>query len=187
MRRLLTRSLAYWGILVVKAANKKQEDCPKDGIHLQRLAWDVTVHEYHASIHISTGATPLLPSVYNMEVVASLRGRSPVDRSSAKVQAWLNLKCMATLYNYVKRDWNKLPTRRFVPVKFKKKTLCPKRYYLSNQTPRASGHLTMKAHVQWLLQLWMMTNSHVLRIPVQSRNTLSKKGSSISRKLEKAA
>ena len=33
---------------------------------------------------------------------ASYGGRSPVDRSSAKVQAWLNLKYMTTLHNYIK-------------------------------------------------------------------------------------
>jgi len=71
MKRFLTRSLVYWGILAVKVANKDQEDCSEDGIHLQKLARDVIVasHGHHASIHISTGATPLLPSVYNMEVV----------------------------------------------------------------------------------------------------------------------
>ena len=49
----------YWGILTVKAANKKiEEDCPEDGFHLQRLACDVTValHGYRTSVHISTGA-----------------------------------------------------------------------------------------------------------------------------------
>jgi len=33
----------------------------------------------------------------------------------------------------------------------------------------------MKARVQWLLQLWMVANLHVLWKPMQSRNTLSKK------------
>jgi len=74
----------------------------------------------------------------------------------------IELKMHDDLAQLYQRGWNKLPTRRFVPVKFKKGTLRPKRYNLSNQTPRASGCLTMKAHVQWLLQLWMVTNSHVL-------------------------
>jgi len=112
---------------------------------------------------------------------ASREGRSPVYMSSAEVQAWLNLKYMTTLYNYIKRGWNKLPTRRFVPMKFKRETLCPKGYYLFNQTPRASGCLTMKARVQWLLQLWMVANLHVLWKPMQSRNTLSK-----NKKLDKS-
>jgi len=126
------------------------------------------------SIHISTRATA--PPSLNIQHGGrtSHWGRSPVDRSSAEVQAWLNLKYMTTLYNYNKRSWNKLPTRRFVPMKFKKKTLYPRKYYLPNQTPGASGRLTMKAHVRWLLQLWMVTNSHVLWKPMQSRNTLSK-------------
>jgi len=55
---------------------------------------------------------------------------SPVSRSSAGIPAWLNLKGMTTLYNYIKRGWNRLPTRRFVPVKFKKETLCPKKVLL---------------------------------------------------------
>jgi len=38
MKRLPTRSLAYWGILAIEAANENQEDCPEDGSHLQRLA-----------------------------------------------------------------------------------------------------------------------------------------------------
>jgi len=33
-----------WGILAAKAANTNiKKDCPKGGIHLQRLAWDATV------------------------------------------------------------------------------------------------------------------------------------------------
>jgi len=83
MNRFPTRSFVYLGILAVKAANKNQEDCPEDGSHLQRLAWDVIV----ASMHTSTGEAPLLPSVYNMEVV-----EVPVDRNSSEIQAWLNLK-----------------------------------------------------------------------------------------------
>ena len=189
MKRFPTRSLAYLGILAVEAANKDQEDCPENGSHLQRLAWDVTVtlHGYRASVHTSTGEAPPPSLSIQLGDRASRGGRSPVNRSSAKVQAWLNLKCMTTLYNYIKRGWNKLPTRRFIPVKFKKETLCPKRYYLFNQTSGASERLTMKAHVQWLLWLRMVTNSRVLWMPVQLRNTLSKNNSSISRKPEKAA
>jgi len=38
IKRFPTRSLAYWGILAVKAAYENQEDCPEDDNHLQRLA-----------------------------------------------------------------------------------------------------------------------------------------------------
>jgi len=60
----------------------------------------------------------------------------------------IELKIYDDLVQLQKEVETKLPTRRFVPTKFKRKTLCPKRYYLSNQTPRASGRLTMKAHVK---------------------------------------
>jgi len=58
---------------------KYQEECPEKGIHLQRLAQDVVII---LQVHTSTGATPLLPSAYNMEVV-----EVPLDRSSAEIQA----------------------------------------------------------------------------------------------------
>ena len=153
VKRFPTRSLAYWGISAIEAANKNQEDCPKDGSHLQRLAWGATIrftlHRYHAfSTCFNRGNPPLSLSIQHGSR-ASRGGRSPVNRSSAKVQAWLNLKCMTTLYKYIKRSWNKLPTRRFVPMKFKKETLCPKAYYLFKQTPRASGRLMMKARMQY--------------------------------------
>jgi len=45
---------------------KYQEECPEKGIHLQRLARDVTIILHG---HTSTGAAPLHPSVYNMEAV----------------------------------------------------------------------------------------------------------------------
>jgi len=124
-------------------------------------------------VHTSAGATPFFFSIQHGGH-ASYGGRSPVNRSSVEIQVSLNLKCMTTLHNYIKRGWNKLPTRRFVPVNFKQETLCSKRCYLSNRTLGASGRLTMKAHVQWLLQLWMVTNSYLLWTLVQSRNTLSK-------------
>ena len=91
MKRLPTRSLTYWGILAVAAANKDQEDCQEDGIHLQRLAWYVTVHEYHASIPISTGATAPPSLNIHHEGHASRGGRSPVNKSYAGIQAWSNL------------------------------------------------------------------------------------------------
>jgi len=151
MKRLPTRSLTYWGILAIKAANKNQEDCPEDCSHLQRLAQDATICTSwvsYFSTHFNRGNPPLSLSVQHGSS-ASHGGRSPVNRSYAKVQALLNLKCMTTLYKYIKRSRNKLPTRRFVPMKFKKETLCPKAYYLFNQTPRASGRLTMKARMQY--------------------------------------
>jgi len=58
---------------------KYQEECPKQGIHLQILARDATII---LQGHTSIGSAPLLPSIYNMEVV-----KVPVDRSSAEIQA----------------------------------------------------------------------------------------------------
>ena len=75
MNRFPMKLLACRGILAVEVKNKNA--CR--GIHLQRLAQDVVII---LQVHTSTGATPLLPSVYNMEVV-----EVPVDRSSAEIQA----------------------------------------------------------------------------------------------------
>jgi len=61
------------------------------------------------------GQPPLLPSSMQHGGHASRGVWSPVNRSHAGISAWLNLKCMSTLYNYTKRGWNKLPTRRSVP------------------------------------------------------------------------
>jgi len=67
MKRLLTRSLAYWGILAVEATNKNQVDSQEDDSHLQRVARGATIrfalHGYRASVHVSTGATPLHPPI----------------------------------------------------------------------------------------------------------------------------
>ncbi|KEH29567.1 hypothetical protein MTR_4g045723 [Medicago truncatula] len=41
---------------------------------------------YHASVHISTGASPILPSSIQHEGRASRGGRSPNNRSSAEIQ-----------------------------------------------------------------------------------------------------
>jgi len=128
------------------------------------------------STHFNRGNPPPSLSIQHGGRVS--RGdRSPVNRSSAEVQAWLNLKYMTTLYNYVKRDWNKLPTRRFVPVNFKKETLCPKMYYLYNQTPRANRCLITK-------------DGDKLTRPMNVsaiKKYLVKNKSSISRKPEKVA
>jgi len=64
MKKFLMKFLAYWGIL--SRQNQKQRRVSKKGIHLQRLARDATIM---LQAHTSTGATPLLPSVYNVEVV----------------------------------------------------------------------------------------------------------------------
>ena len=150
MKRLPTRSLTYWGILAIKAANKNQEDCPEDCSHLQRLAQDATICTSWVSYfntHFNRGNPPLSLSI-NMEVVLPVKVEVPsigVCRSPSLVE----LKIHDDLAQLYQRGWNKLQTRRFVPMKFKKETLFPKAYYLFNQTPRASGRLTMKARMQY--------------------------------------
>ena len=75
---------------------RHQEDCPKEGIHLQRLAWDADIcfaQSIILQVHTSTGATPPpslndrhigivlqytfqqgqpphLPSIYNMKIAS---------------------------------------------------------------------------------------------------------------------
>jgi len=48
------------------------------------------LHEYCTSVNTSTGATPSFIHIHH-EGHASRGGRSPVDRSSAEIQALLNL------------------------------------------------------------------------------------------------
>ena len=61
------RVLVYWGISAVKSYKQRhQEDCPNEGIHLQRLAWDANIcfaQSIIHQVHASTGATP--PSSLN--------------------------------------------------------------------------------------------------------------------------
>jgi len=90
---------------------KYQEECPEKGIHLQRLARDATII---LQVYTSTGAARLLPSVHSMEVMLSVEVK--VSSIGVMLKSKLELKCMTTLYNYIRRDWNKLLTRRFIPV-----------------------------------------------------------------------
>ena len=63
---------------------KYQEECPKKGIHLQRLARDATII---LQLYTSTGAAPP-PSLSTQHGGrASRGGQSPVNRSSAEIQA----------------------------------------------------------------------------------------------------
>ena len=66
----------------------------KKGIHLQRPARDATIVLQE---HTSTGAAP--PPSLSIQHGGR---RSPVNRSSAEIQAGLNSKCMTALYNYIK-------------------------------------------------------------------------------------
>jgi len=105
---------------------------------------------------------------------ASCGGRSPVNRSYAKVQAWLNLKHMTTLYNYIKRSLKQTSNKKVRPHEIQEGDFVPKRV-LSFQ-PDSKGKWTpnYEGSCAIHLQLWMVTNSHVLWKLMQSRNTLSK-------------
>jgi len=100
------------------------------------------------------GQPPLLPSVYNMEVV---------EVSSIGV-------LLKSKLDWTKKTWRPCTTiSREVKTNFQQERSSPwisrnlvlKRHHLSNQTPRASGCLTMRTHVPWLLWLQMSTNPHV--------------------------
>jgi len=128
MKRFPTRSLTYWCISAVEATNKNQEDCPEDNIHLRRQAWDdiVTSHGYRATVHISTGAIPLLPSVYNMEVVLPIEvevpsiGVLPKSKLDWAQNIWR--PCTTT-----KRGWNKTSNKRVRPHEIQEKDFVPKK------------------------------------------------------------
>jgi len=105
MMRSPTRPFTYWGVLAVKAANnQKSRGLSRRWHSLTKtcMRWYRYLIGYRVSIHISTGATA--PHSLNIQHGgrASHWGRSPVYRSSAKVQAWWNLKYMTTLHNYIK-------------------------------------------------------------------------------------
>ena len=98
------RYIAYWGILAVETATIG-------------FAWI-----WYFSTQFNRGNPPL-----SLSIRASHWGRSPVYRSPAEVQAWLNLKCMTTLYNYIQKGWNKLPTRRFALHEIQEGDFVPKK------------------------------------------------------------
>jgi hypothetical protein len=105
MKRLATRSLAYWGILVIEATSKIKEDYPEDGFHLQILhkMLPSTLHDNCTAVHPSTEAAPPPSLSIQHEGGASCGGQSPVNRRTAGIPVWLNFKCMTTLYNCIKR------------------------------------------------------------------------------------
>jgi hypothetical protein len=69
---------------------------------------------------------------------------------------------MTTLCKHIKRGLKQTSNKKVRPHEFQEGDFMPKKVILSNQTPGASGRLIMKVHVQKLLQLWMMTNTHVI-------------------------
>jgi len=91
MKRFPMRSLAYWGILTVEAANKnikkivqKMAFTYKDGHEMLPFS----LHGYCTSVRTSTGATPFSLRHGGR---ASRGGRSPVNEIPNESQACLNL------------------------------------------------------------------------------------------------
>jgi len=84
MKRFLTRSLVYWGILAVKVKNKNiKKSVQKRAFPYKD--WHEMLPSYFKGT-LQQGQPPLLPLVYN----------------------------------YIKRGCNKFPTRRFIPVDFRR-------------------------------------------------------------------
>ena len=118
---------------------KYQEDLLEDGFHLQRLARDVTIctsRVLYFSTHFNRGK-PLHPSVYNMEAVLPVEFESPVNRSSAGIPIWLNLKWMTTLSKYIKRGLKQASNKKVRHHGFQEGNFV----LLSNQSSGASGCL----------------------------------------------
>ena len=67
-------------------------------------------------------------------------GQSPVNRSTAGIPPWLNLKCMTTLYNYIKRGLKRTSNKKVRPRKFQEGNYVPKKV-LSSQ-PNSKGKWT---------------------------------------------
>jgi len=132
-------------------SNKQnQEDCPEDGIHLQRLAWDdiVTLRGYHASIHISTGAIPLFPPVYNMEATLPVKVEVPsigVCRSPSLIE----LKMHGDLVQLYQKKLKQTSKKKVRPCEFWEGDFVPKKALSSQQdskgkwTPNYEGPCTM--------------------------------------------
>jgi len=165
MKRLPTKSLTYWGILAVKAANKQKSrrlsriwhSLTKTGMRCYLcLTWIS-----YFSTHFNRGNPLSFPNIQRGSS-ASRGGRSPVNRSYAKVQAWLNLKHMTTLYNYIKRSLKQTSNKKVRPHEIQEGDFVPKRV-LSFQ-PDSKGKWTpnYEGSCAIHLQLWMVTNSHVL-------------------------
>jgi len=112
MKKFPMKFLAYWGILAVKFENKNI----KKSVRKRALTykdWHEMLPSYFKCT-LRQGQPPLLPSVHNMEVVLPVEVKvSPIG---VMLKSKLELKCMTTLYNYIKKGWIKFPTRRFVPV-----------------------------------------------------------------------
>jgi len=127
MMRFPTRSLTYWGILAIKAENKQKSrrlsrrwhSLTKTGMRWYRyLTWVLCF-----STHFNRGNPP--PS-HGMQHGgrASHWGWSPVYRSPAEVQAWLNLKYMTTLYNHIKRSLKQASNKKVRPPWNSRRRLC---------------------------------------------------------------
>jgi len=80
MKKFPMKFLACWGILAVKVENKNIKKSVQKGAFTYK-DWHEVLPSY-LKCTLQQGQPPLLPSVYNVEVV-----EVPVDRSSAEIQA----------------------------------------------------------------------------------------------------
>jgi len=99
-------------------------------------------YRHTSSVHFNRGNPP---SSFSMEVVLPMEVK--VSSIGVMLKSKLELKCTKTLYNYIKRGWNKLPTRRFVPVISRnlvlKNTLSFQPDYRGKWTPNYEGACAM--------------------------------------------
>jgi len=165
MKRLPTKSLTYWGILAVKAANKeksrrlsrKWHSLTKTGMGCYRcLTWIS-----YFSTHFNRGNPLSFPNIQRGSS-ASRGGRSPVNRSYAKVQAWLNLKHMTTMYNYIKRSLKQTSNKKVRPYEIQEGDFVPKRVLYFQPDSKGKWTPNYEGSCAIHLQLWMVTNSHFL-------------------------
>ena len=82
---------------------------------------------------------------------------------------------MTTWYNYIKRSLKQASNKKVRPHEIQEGDFVPKKVLSSQQDSKDKWAPNPKGSCAIHLQLWMVTNSHVLWKPMQSRNTLSKK------------
>jgi hypothetical protein len=75
MKVLPTRSLAYWASWPSKLQISRKI-YPEEDFNVQRLT-QFALHGYCTSVHTSTGAIPLHPSVYNVKAVLLVEIKVP--------------------------------------------------------------------------------------------------------------
>ena len=158
-RSFLIRFLAYWGISVVKTANEVSKDCPKGGVHLQRLARDATIcfaWILYSCTHFNKGNPPTIPQYTIWRQCVTWRSESRQRKFRWRLSLTENIIaiCHGQLYQTDKASFQQKKAR---PREFQKSGLVLRRMssYL-NQTPGAKG---MPKHKEW----WGICTSYEYR------------------------